>query len=53
MVKGTFLLPKELKKEIDAFTNEYNAAEVKIISPNNAYNFFSVKKRTFEFVMGN
>lgn len=53
MIKGTFLLPKELKKEIDAFKLEYDAAEVKIISPNNAYNFFLVKKRTFGFVMGN
>ena len=40
MIKGTFLLPKELKKEIDAFKIAYDAAEVKIISLNNAYNFF-------------
>ena len=48
MIQGTFLVPTELKKEIDTFKIEYYAAEVKkIILPNNSYKFISVKKRTF------
>lgn len=48
MIKGTFLLPSELKKDIDTFKIAYDAAEVKIISLYNAYNFFQSRKERLD-----
>ena len=46
MIQASFLVPNELRKEIDAFKTKYDTAEVKITYITMPINLISDKKRT-------